>query len=373
MAVEIKEVKTKKDIGQFVKVQFDIYEGNKYWVPPMIKDERKSLDPEKNPAYDFCDAKFFLAYKNEECVGRIGAVINHSYNEKVGKKLGRINRFEFIDDFDVSSALMEKAISWLKEKGMKTVHGPLGFTNLDTQGLLVEGFDYLQSVGSVYHHAYYKDHFEKMGFEKERDWIEFRLTLTDRPVKKAARGAELIKKRYGYEVVRFRDKKEMLSYSKLIFGVLNDAFQDLPYVTRFDDKMVDYYTKKYFNVLDPRYVIVVKDGEEIIAFVIAMPSLSEAMQKAKGKLFPFGFLHLLKAMKHPRVIETLLTGVLHEYQAKGVAVILYAELQAEMLKKGLVTIETTGIFEDNHAAIGNWKNYENIQHKRRRCFVKNID
>ncbi len=371
--MEIREVKTKADIKQFVRLQFDLYKGNKYWVPPMITDERKALDPEKNPAYEFCEAKFFLAYKDGKCAGRIGAIVNRLYNEKVGKKLGRINRMEFIDDFEVSSALMDAAVSWLKQKGMDTVHGPLGFTNLDTQGMLVEGFDQLQSIASVYHHPYYKDHFEQMGFEKERDWVEFRLTLTDRPVNKASRGAELIKKRYGYEVLKFKSKKELYPYAKKIFEILNDAFQDLPYVTTFSDRMIDYYSRKYFSVLVPKYIRLVKDGDKLIAFVIGMPSLSEAMQKAGGKLFPFGFIHIMKALKHPKVIDTLLTGVLHEYHAKGVAVILYAELQTEMLNNGLNTIETTGIFEDNYAAIGNWKNYEHIQHKRRRCFVRSID
>ena len=372
MSVDIREVTTPADAKQFVQVQFDIYQGNPYWVPPMIADERKSLDPQQNPAWEFCDAKFWLAYKDGKCVGRIGAIINKPYNEKVGDKLGRINRLEFFDDAEVFDALLEQAFSWLREKGMEKVHGPLGFTNLDTQGLLIEGFDYLQSVASVYHHPYYKKHFERAGFEKERDWVEFRLTLTDRPVNKAKRGAELIIKRYGFEVIRFKNREELKPYGKKVFDVLNDAFQDLPYVTRFSDKMTDYYVKKYFTILDPRYVRVVRDGEKMIGFVVGMPSLSEAMQKAGGRLLPFGWWHIMKALKHPKVIDTLLTGVLHDYHAKGVAVILYAELQGEMLSNGLNTIETTGIFEDNHPAISNWKNYEHIQHKRRRCYVKQL-
>jgi len=372
MSVEIREVTTPADIKQFVQLQFDLYKGNKYWVPPMIADERKSLDPQQNPAFAFCDAKFWLAYRNGKCAGRIGAIINRLYNEKTGEKMGRINRMEFVDDAEVVDALMDTAVAWLKEKGMEKVHGPLGFTNLDTQGLLIEGFDYLQSVASVYHHPYYKEHFERMGFEKERDWVEFRLTLTDRPVNKAKRGADLIVKRYGFEVIRFSNREELKPYAREVFKILNDAFQDLPYVTKFDDRMIEYYSKKYFNILNPKYVRVVKDGEKLIGFVVGMPSLSKAMQKAGGRLLPFGWWHIMKALKHPEVIDTLLTGVLHEYHAKGVAVILYAELQNEMLANGVNTIETTGIFEDNHNVISNWKNYENIQHKRRRCFVKAI-
>ncbi len=372
MSVEIREVVTSSDIRQFVKLPFELYRGNPYWVPPMIADERKSLDPHTNPAYDFCDAKFFLAFRDGKCVGRIGAIIHHPYNEKVGEKLGRINRPEFIDDAEVVDALMDAAQDWLRSRGMKRVHGPLGFTNLDTQGLLIEGFDHLQSVASVYHHPYYQEHFERLGFVKERDWVEFRLTLTDKPVNKAKRGAELIRKRYGFEVVNFRTRDELKPYGKKVFEILNDAFEDLPYVTRFDEKMTDFYVKKYFGILDPKYVKVVKDGEKMIGFVVGMPSLSEAMQKAGGRLLPFGWYHIMRALKKPQVIDTLLTGVLHDYHAKGVAVILYAELQSEMLRNGLVTIETTGIFEDNHNAIANWKNYEHIQHKRRRCYVKEL-
>ena len=372
MSVEIIEVTTKADIKQFVKLQFEIYKNNKYWVPPIITDEQNALIPEKNPAFEFCDAKFFLAYKNGICLGRIGAIINKAYNEKVGKKLGRINRFEFFDDSEVSEVLVEKAIAWFKENGIEAIHGPLGFTNLDTQGLLIEGFDHIQSVASVYHHEYYKEHFEKMGFEKENDWVEFRLTIGEQATKKAARGAALISKRYGFEVLKFNTTKELEPYGKQVFEILNDAFQDLPYVTKFNDKMIALFAKKYFKILNPKYVRLIKDGDKLIAFVVGMPSLSEAMQKAKGKLFPFGFYHVMKALKNPTVIDTLLTGVLHEYHSKGAAVILYAELQNEMLDNGLNIIETTGIFEDNNAVISNWKNYEHIQHKRRRCFYKTI-
>jgi len=372
MSVEIREVKNKADIKQFVKLPFEIYKNNKFWVPPIIADEQKALSPETNPAFDFCDAKFFLAYKNGVCLGRIGAIINKLYNEKTGKKYGRINRFEFFDDSEVSSALVEKAIDWFKEKGMEIIHGPLGFTNLDTQGLLIEGFNHLQSIASVYHLDYYKDHFEKMGFEKENDWVEFRLTIGEQATKKAARGAGLITKRFGFEVLKFNSTKELEPYGKEVFKILNEAFQELPYVTKFNDKMIALYAEKYFKVLDPKYVRLIKDGEKLIAFVVGMPSLSEAMQKANGKLFPFGFWHVMKALKNPTVIDTLLTGVLPEYHSKGAAVILYAELQNEMLNNGLNTIETTGIFEDNNAVISNWKNYEHIQHKRRRCYIKNI-
>jgi hypothetical protein len=371
MSVIIKEVISKQDIKRFVNFQFELYKDNKYFVPPVKDAEIKSLLPD-NPALDFCDARFFLAFKNDKCVGRIGAIINKSYNQKVGKNFGRINRIEFIDDIEVSGKLIQTAIDWFHQQGMEFIHGPLGFTNLDTQGLMIEGFDYLPSIASVYHLPYYKDHFEKLGFEKENDWIEFRLTITEAPLAKAKRGADLVKKRYGVKVVNFTSRAELTPYAKRIFEILNDAFQFLPYVSSLNEKMIKLYSDKYFNILNPKFIKVVTKDDEPIGFFVGLPSLSKAMQKAKGSLFPFGFIHVLKALKKPEVIDMLLTGVSQDYQNAGIAVILISELQEEMIKAGITTLETTGIFESNQNVITNWKNYENIQHKRRRCYVKSI-
>lgn len=372
MSIDIQEVTTNKDRKVFVDFPFKLYKENAFWVPSIKSDEIKAMDPIENPAFEFCEAKFWVAIKDGQVVGRIGAIVNHLYNEKVGQKYGRINRVEFIDNDLVVDALFDTALTWLKAEGMTYVHGPLGFTNLDTQGLMIEGFEYLPSIASVYHLPYYLEQFERLGFKKENDWVEFQLTLTERPVKKAARGSELIKKRFGFDVIRFTTKAEMQAYSKEIFQILNDAFQDLPYVNRFSDKMIELYSEKYFKVLDPKYVRVVKKEEAIVGFVVGLPNLSEAMQKTGGKLFPFGFVHLMKAIKNPKAIDLLLTGVLQEHQSSGVAVILFAELQQEMMDAGITQMETTGIFESNQNVIANWKNYENVQHKRRRCFVKDL-
>lgn len=371
--VQIKEVSSKKDMKQFVSFQFDLYKNDKFWIPPIIKDELKQLDPKANPAFDFCDTKFWTAWKDNKCVGRMGAIINHDYNTKVGEKLGRFSKVEFVDDVEVSGELFRVAEAWLKQQGMKKIHGPLGFSNLDTQGMLIEGFDFLPSIGSVYHKSYYKKHLDDLGFGKENDWVEFRLTLGEKAVNKGIRGAKLIKRRYGFEVVRFSTKAELKPYIKPLFQILNDAFQELPYVTKFNDKMIELYAEKYLKVLNPKYVRVVKKDSDIVAFVIALPTLSEAMQKANGKLFPFGFYHILQALKQPKWLDLLLTGAVHEHQNSGTAVILFAEIQEEMMKQGITIMETTGIFETNHNVISNWKNYEHIQHKRRRCFIKEIN
>ncbi|MBI3500192.1 MAG: hypothetical protein HY063_00195 [Bacteroidetes bacterium] len=391
MPVEIKEVKTKSDAKQFVNLPFEIYKGNAFWVPPLKEGEMKSLFPETNPAFDFCKAKFWLAFKNKKCVGRIGAIINEAYNKKTGEKFARFSRLEFFDDEPpphspkggtresgfpdfplrgTEGALLSTAENWAKENNCIGIHGPLGFANLDTQGLLVEGFEHLQAVGSVYHHDYYHKHLEKLGYEKEIDWVEFRLTLGQQAVEKANRGAALIQKRYGIEVLHFKKMDELLPHSDTIFKILNDAFSELPYVTEFSERMMEFYKEKYIKLLNPEFVKMVKLKGELVGFVIGLPSLSHALQKAKGKLFPLGFLHLLKARKGGEVVEQLLTGVKKEVMSTGAGVILMAELQKEMLKKGMKYIETTGIFETNQNAISNWKNYEHIQHKRKRIYRK---
>jgi len=372
MPVTLQAVRSKKQKKDFVNLPFDIYRNNAYWVPPIKSDELKSIDPDYNPAMQFCDAEYWVAYRDGKPAGRIAAIINHKYNEKVGKKLGRFSKLEFFDDKEVFTILMETAVSWLKEKGIKTIHGPLGFTNLDNQGLLIEGFDYLASVASVYHLPYYRKHIEAYGFKKEIDWLEFRLNIGEKAVEKAKRGTALIKKRYGFEVIRFKKTRELLPYVPTLFELVNEAFASLPFVIPFNKEMTEMYTKKYFNIINPKYVFFVKKEEEIIGFMLGVPSLSEAMQKANGKLFPFGFYHIKKAINHPGVIDFFLGGVKPEYEHKGAAVLLYSEIQSQMLKDGVHIVETTGNIETNHHVIANWKNFDHLQHKRRRCFIKDI-
>jgi len=370
MAVNIIEVTNLPLRKSFVKLPFRIYKGNDFWAPPMIKDELKSMTPEHNPAFDFCRAKFWIAVKNGETAGRIGAIINDRYNEKKSENFGRITRSEFFDDEEVSSELFKTAETWLKQQGVEGVYGPLGFTNLDTQGLLVEGFDYLQSIGSVYHMPYYQKHFEKNGYAKEIDWIEFRLILHGVP-EKALRLAEIIKQRFKLNVINFHSKKDLAAYAPAILDLLNVSFEDLPFVVPFDDKMKNYYIKKYFGFLNYDFVKVIKTHEgEIAGFIVGVPSLSKAMQKARGRLFPFGFIHLMKAMKHNDTVDLFLTGVDPRFQSLGIPALLISEIHQPVSKAGIAYAETTGIFETNLKAITTWKNYEHIQHKRRRCYKK---
>ena len=370
--LEIKEVTNKKDLKQFVNLPYELYKGNKYWVPPIKKDELKQWDAKTNPAYEFCDVKLWIVTENGKVKGRIAAIINHLYNEKVKEKYGRFSRIEFVDDERVSSLLLQTAESWLKEQGMTKVHGPLGFTNLDTQGLLIEGFEELQSIASVYHLPYYKEHIEKQGYTKEVDWVEYHLRFNEKVLERGKRGAALLKRRFGLEVKSFSEKKELEKYAGKIFEILNPAFESLHYVVPLNKKMQEMYKNKYLPLLDPRFVFMVKDKEKIVGFVIGLPSLSKALQKAKGSLYPFGILHIMNAYKHIEVLDLTLVGVLPEYHTKGVAVLLFDQIHQALAKINVWDMETTGVLEDNDNVLNNWKNYENRLHKRRRCFVKTL-
>ena len=370
MKYEVKEVDNQSVLKDFINFPYLLYKDNSFWIPPMKSDEKKIWTV--HPALKFSEMKKWVVYWKERPIGRIAAIINNKYNEKLGVKYGRISGLETYNDEKGFNLLMDTAIAWLKEKGMKKVHGPLGFTNLDTQGMLIDGFDELPSIASVYHLPYYKTLMQKYGFEKENDWIEFHLKLSDEAIKKGERGAKIVERRFGLTLFSPQSKKELINYAHKAFEILNKAFAKLPYVIELDDELKKFYEEKYFHILDPKFTFFVKDGDKIVGFLIAIPSLSKAMIKARGKLFPFGWYYIMQSFKHPKCVDTLLTGVLPDYATKGVAAMLFNALHQTMIKNNIVDIETTGVFEDNHHVISNWKNYDHVQHKRRRTWNKNI-
>ena len=370
MSVQIKEATSLPDFKSFVQFQFGLYKGNRFWVPALKGDEVKALMAGTNPAFEYCNTKFWLAIKNGKVAGRIGGIINQLEIEKTGEKIARFTRFETIDDAEVSTALLQTAEHWAKENGMTGIHGPLGFSNLDHQGVLVEGFDHLPSIASEYHQPYYYKHIEQNGYLKEMDWVEFRLTLAEVP-EKALRLNEAIKQRYGLTVKRFSTTAELKLYGEKIFSLLNEAFVDLFSMVPLNDKMKNYYINRYLGFINPDFVLVVEDREKNPAgFIVTMPSLSEAMQKAGGNLLPLGWWYIKKALNQPQVVDILLTAVHPKLQAQGVPAILITEMQQIMLSAGARYAETTGIIETNQKAIQVWKNYEHIQHKRKRCYKK---
>ncbi len=373
MAYSLVNVDSEEKVQEFIDFQYELYKNDKLWVPSIKKEEFSMICYKINPAYKHCDAKFWFIENKGKVVGRIGAIINHRYNKEKQLKIGRFNRFECIDDFEAAEFLFGVATKWLKENGMEKVVGPLGFNNLDQQGLLIEGHDFLPSIGSVYHKKYYQGFIERLGFDKEIDWVEFRLTVGEEAHAKALRGAEILGKRNNIKVRHFKNQDELKPFGNIIFDIMNESFDVLPFVSRFDEGLKEFYSKKYTSFLNPNFVKIAEINSEPIGFVIGMPSMSVALQKAKGKLFPFGFYHLQKARKgNADTLDQLLTGVKKQFHSTGAAVVLQAELQSEMLKHRMKYIETTGIFETNEKAINNWKNYEHIQHKRRRTFTKDI-
>jgi len=371
MSIKIVEVLTQSQRKKFVDFPYQLYKGNEYWVPPMKADELSSITPEKNPAFDFCRAKFWLAEKDGKVVGRVGAIVNELWIEKIGEDIGRITRIEFIDDHEVVKALVKVAEDYLKEEGMKGVMGPLGFSNLDHSGVLIEGHEWLPCMASDYHFVYYKEHLEKLGYEKEIDWLEFRLTFPDALPEKSLKVAEMIKKRYGLKTLNFSKRSELEPYKEMIFKVFNDAFAGLFGTFRLPDKLVRFYINKFFPALNPRYVKVMLDKEdELAGFIVALPSLSKALQKAKGKLLPFGWYYLKNALEKPKEMDLMLTGVKPELQKMGGVSLLMNELWNTAKSDNVKYVETTGMLENNNVAIQMWKSFEHIQHKRKRCFKK---
>ena len=369
--ISIKEVVSKKDKRAFVKFPFKLYKDNPYWIPQINQDEIKLISPESNPAFEFCEAQYWLAYKDDEIVGRIGGIINHRYNEKIGKNCARFSAIDFIDDAEVVEILLKTVEDWAKSKGAVLLHGPFGFTDMDPEGMLVEGFDELGTIATIYNHSYYPKYMERNGYKKEIDWIEYELVPPKEIPEKVERVANIALERYKLRVLKMKKAKELMPYAKEIFQVLNTCYEDLHGFVSLTDKQIDMYIKQYFGFIVPDYVpVVVDENNHVVAFGITMPSLSKAFQKANGKLFPFGFIHILKAMKKNDRVDLYLTGVRPDYQDKGVNAVMMCEMNKVYLKYNIEKVESNPELETNSKVQAQWKFYEKRQHKRRRCFIK---
>lgn len=374
MPLEIKEIVTKTERREFIKFPFRLYKGNAYWVPPLIMEEMGTLDPKKNPAFDFCEAKLWMAYRDGEAVGRIAAFINHRANETWKNKQARFGWIDFIDDQKVVDLLFKTAEDWAKSKGMDALHGPLGFTDMDKEGMLIEGFNELGTIATIYNHPYYQKLTETAGYKKDTDWVEFEIKPSEVVIpEKYQRIAEIVKQKYGLKVVQFKKAKEILPYAPHIFKVLNEAFAPLYGFTPLTERQVQHYIKMYFSFVIPDYIPVIVDANnQVIAFGITLPSLSKAMQKANGKLFPFGFIHLLRGLKKSTTIDFYLIGVKPEYQSKGVNSLLFTDLIPKYIKRGFLTAETNPELETNDMVKRQWELFNPRQHKRRRAYIKHL-
>lgn len=375
MSIEIKEVKTKRELRKFVKFHIELYKDNPYHVPGLISEEMMTLSEDKNPAFENCEAIYFLAYKNGKVAGRIAGIIVHESNRIWKQRHARFGFVDFTDDDEVVDGLFNAVIAWAKAKGMKALHGPMGFTDLDHEGMLIDGFDQLGTMAAIYNHPYYPRHLERMGFGKDQDWNEFKIYIPDGIPEKHLRIGEIVKQKYGLRVLKFKRRKEIWPYANKIFETLNAAFEPLYGFTPLTPKQIEYYVKMYIPMLrlDLVTIIVREADDAVVGFGISLPSMSDALRKAKGSLFPFGFIYLLKALhSKPNIVDLYLTGVLPEYQNKGVNALLFNDLIPEYIRMGTEYAESNLELATNTAVQSQWKYFKTEHHKTRRAFIKEI-
>ncbi|OGC01566.1 hypothetical protein A2V82_00825 [candidate division KSB1 bacterium RBG_16_48_16] len=373
MDVQIREVLTPRDLKSFVRFPEALYRGNPYRVPLLFADEFRTLHWGKNPAFDHCEVKYWLAVQNGHIVGRIAGIINRLHIEKWGQRWARFSWIDFIDDAAVSKALLGSVEAWAKEQDMQALHGPLGFTDLDPEGMLVEGFEELGTLATIYNFPYYPTHLENLGFVKDIDWVEFELSVPPEPNEKIARIADIAMRRLKLNKLEVSNKKGMLPYTEDLFLLLNDAFHNLYGFVPLTRKQIDFYVKQYFGFIKPDFVPILLDQDgRMAAFGITMPSLSKALQKAKGKLFPFGFITILKALNKNDRADLYLVAVRPELQGKGVNAILINMMNQVYNRFHIVKVETNQELETNYLVQEQWKFFDKRQHKRRRCFIKHL-
>ncbi|MBM3151645.1 MAG: GNAT family N-acetyltransferase [Chloroflexi bacterium] len=373
MAVSVKEVVTNRDLKNFIEFPFNLYCGNPYWVPPLIGDEMNTLRRDRNPAFEYCQARYWLAYKAGKPAGRIAAISNQRHFEKWGQKYMRFGWIDFIDDAEVSASLLGEVERWAAEAGMEAVHGPLGFTNMDHSGMLVEGFDELATMATTYNHPYYPRHLENLGYIKHTDWVEYELAISPEPNETIARIASLSLRRYKLHLVETSDKNELLPHARDLFKLYNEEYRNLYSAVPLSEAQIEHAIRQYIGLISPRFVpVVLDDTGRMVAFGIVMPSLSRALQKARGRLFPFGFLYLLHALNRNDRADLYLVAVKGAYQGKGINAILMDHIHRLFIQMGIDRIETNPELEWNVDVQGQWKYYEKRQHKRRRAFIKHL-
>ncbi|MBR6212669.1 MAG: N-acetyltransferase [Bacteroidales bacterium] len=377
MSVTISVVRNRREFKEFLCFPLTLYKDMPAFVPPLIMDDRDTLDPRKNPAYEFCDAAMYLAYKDGKVAGRVAAIVNNKANAQWGHKEVRFGWFDFIDDREVSKALLDAVVAFGKERGMTTVLGPLGFTDFDPEGMLVEGYEYLSTMALHHNWPYYKDHMEAFGYAKDVDWVEYRIYIGDTVPDKYTRVARIVEERYGLslrKITRREIRRTDVGYR--LFDLINETYSSLYDFTILPKKMVDKYIGFYLGVLDLKFVSLVEDKDHnIVAFGVVMPSITRALKKCKGRLFPFGWFHILRSMywKYEENFEMLLIGVKPEYQKKGVASLIFVDILKELIAGGFKYGESNAELETNLDIRTMWSGNDVRECKRRRVYKKAID
>ena len=379
-SIQIKRVETKKELKRFIEFHYDLYKGNPYDVPNLYSDEVNTLSKNKNAAFDFCEAEYYLALKEGKIVGRVAAIINHKANEKWKKKDVRFGWIDFIDDIEVSRALFKAVEEYGRKKGMDDIVGPLGFTDMDPEGMLTWGFDKLGTMATIYNYEYYPQHMEKLGgWEKDNDYVEYYLVVPEKSPEKYTKIAEMVEKRYNLHV-RKLTKKDIFQggYGKKLFDLINLTYSDLYGFSELTDRQIDQYVKMYFPLADLNLVTVIEDGNkdnQLAGLGITIPSLSHALQKCRrGRLFPFGWWHLLRAIKFHKTdgVDLLLMGFLPEYRAKGANALLFADLIPRYVNYRFKWGETQVEMESNEGVQSQWGPLDPINHKKRRCYRRSL-
>ncbi|MBW4758903.1 N-acetyltransferase [Prevotella denticola] len=379
-SVQIKRVETKKDLKTFIEFHYDLYEGNPYDVPNLYSDELNTLSKDRNAAFDFCEAEYYLAMKDGKVVGRVAAIINHKANKKWKKKDVRFGWIDFIDDLDVSYALFQAVEDYGRQKGMEDIVGPLGFTDMDPEGMLTWGFDRLGTMATSYNYAYYPQHMEQLGgWVKDNDYVEYYLEVPEKAPEKYTKIAEMVEKRYNLHV-RKLTKRDIFEggYGKKLFDLINLTYANLYGFSELSDRQIDQYIRMYFPLADLNLVTAVEDGNkdnQLVGIAITIPSLSRALQKCpRGRLLPFGWWYLLRAIKWHKTeaVDLLLIGVLPEYRAKGANALVFADLIPRYVKYGFKWGETQVEMESNGSVQSQWGPLDPINHKKRRCYRKSL-
>ncbi len=369
--ISIIRVTSKKDLKKFIEFPFQLFKGNEFWVPPLKFDELNTLRKDKNPAFDHCEAEYWMAFRGDIVVGRIAGIINHHEIARWKVNLVRFGWIDFEDDPEISRILIETVYDWGSSKGMAGIHGPLGFTDMDPEGMLIEGFDQVSSLSAIYNFPYYNDHLQRLGFRKATDWVQLEIKVPDKIPEKVERMTRIVLQKYDLHLLKARKPKELRPYAEKMFTMYNEAFVGLYGFTTLTAKQIDCYTRQYFGFIRPEFVSMVLDSkDEVVGFGITMPSLSKALQKAKGSLFPFGFFHLLRAMRKNDTIHMYLVGVRSDYQGKGILALVYQELTKAYIDAGIKLTRTHPQLEENFKALSIWKNYDGRVNIRRRCWIR---
>jgi len=373
--IEIIKVENKDQEREFVMFPFSLYKGCDYWVPPIISEELESMDKEKNPVFENAEAEFYIAKKDGVTVGRIAAMVNWVEIEEQKKNKLRFGWYDTIDDLEVSKKLLESVIEFGKKRKLEFVDGPVGFSNMDKAGLLIEGYEELNTMITWYHYPYQKEHLKKLGFSKLAEWVEYKIKIfsaEDAP-EKVKKFSKIIQQRYELKVLNFKSRKEIIPYVDKMFELLNVTYSNLQTYVTIKQYQIDFYKEKFIKYIHPDFIKCCLDKDNnLIAFLITMPSFSRALKKINGKMGLMGYLHLFKAQHFNDRVSLYLIGVDPKYQSKGVTAVIFNELQNTFNKRGIVEVETNPELVENKAIQAFWKNYQSTLHKRRATFTKKL-